>query len=462
MSRTQESGHSVVDGVIRRLSVSQVESFDGDSTFGCERKWWFNKVKHLPIPPMPGQELGTEVHSQIEHYLRTGEDVLGRIARPGKEHIPTDATQPKHNVEREIKFQIAGVPFVGYIDLLYFREAFGPMGQQPDPDSFEIFDWKTSSNVSKYAKTPEQLRKSVQMMSYAHWLFGYTKGDVVDVKLSHVYFQTQGAPRSEKVSVTVDQTEVDDFLTTVEETVTRMKVVAAEVDVRKIPAKADQTFCNRCPFFSQCPKADPFGFTFPTPTIGAPAVSLLDQFLTSPQPPPSQQVVEAQQPVPVVQFTKPEPVAAVLPPDAPKSNPEAPKQETPREQAEKLAQTDVESQMKAVEGPPPVVAEPVKRKPGRPRKNAFPPEAPAPNPETAKLVESIKQQATGITVKSVTYREGLTLKLNPNSYDMARFDVEMTADVPEGISRQQAMAELAEIVGQELAGTLVAHGLKRE
>ncbi|RYZ16406.1 MAG: PD-(D/E)XK nuclease family protein, partial [Myxococcaceae bacterium] len=63
-----QSQHSVEGGALRSLSVSQLRKFAL-----CERAWFFAKVLRLPERPLKARDLGTAVHAQLEHYLRTGQ-----------------------------------------------------------------------------------------------------------------------------------------------------------------------------------------------------------------------------------------------------------------------------------------------------------------------------------------------------------------------------------------------------
>nr|WP_323395778.1 hypothetical protein [Myxococcus guangdongensis] len=45
----------------------------------------------LPEPTTEAQQVGTEGHAQLEHFLSTGEDVLGAFATAGAHLLPTPA-----------------------------------------------------------------------------------------------------------------------------------------------------------------------------------------------------------------------------------------------------------------------------------------------------------------------------------------------------------------------------------
>jgi CRISPR/Cas system-associated exonuclease Cas4 (RecB family) len=129
-------GAAVVDGRLSFLSVSQVQEFAL-----CERRWWYAKVKHLAKPRTKALDVGTEAHKQWAHYLSTGQDVLGDVARIAKPLLP--APGPDLLVEQKFCSEdalpvispvtAAGVPLIGDIDLINPREGI------------RVTDHKTSS-----------------------------------------------------------------------------------------------------------------------------------------------------------------------------------------------------------------------------------------------------------------------------------------------------------------------------
>src|SRR5574343_1502397 len=104
-------------GVLAQVSVSQVNTFDATQDGGCPTKWWLNKVMGREIPGTKAQAVGIEGHEQLEHYLLTGEDVLGPVARAGK-HLLPPPRDPRVLVEHELRGTLAGVALLGYTDVL--------------------------------------------------------------------------------------------------------------------------------------------------------------------------------------------------------------------------------------------------------------------------------------------------------------------------------------------------------
>lgn len=190
-----ENGPAVVDGELRYLSASTITKGDHRSFGGCLRAWFYRYVVGLPDRATASQALGTRVHSEIEEYLRTGRSVLGPLALQAKHCIPKpgDGLLVEHALEPGV-LTCAGVPVVGHIDLVSFRGVnvgandFGDVNDPPG--TIEIRDWKTTSDF-RYAKTGDELRSTVQMITYG--AYATRQWDPTFVRLTHVYIRTRGA-----------------------------------------------------------------------------------------------------------------------------------------------------------------------------------------------------------------------------------------------------------------------------
>ncbi len=253
-------------GVLARTSVSQVGTFDPSQDGGCPTKWWMEKIDGRWQVSTKAQTGGTEDHAQIEHYLNTGEDVLGPRTRVGKYLIPAPGSDLL--VEHEFKgtdLVAAGVPFLGYIDCVNPRgeylDAEGELKRDP-PDTIEVIDWKTTSDF-KWAKAGSALVRTVQMPAYGQYVstsplvaLGNGNGDRFDfVRLSHVYFRTKGAPAAEKRTALVPLTTIRSRWEQISGVVREMKDVALESDVRKVPKNLNAcTAYGGCPHANYCPR----------------------------------------------------------------------------------------------------------------------------------------------------------------------------------------------------------------
>jgi hypothetical protein len=244
---------AVTDGQINFLSVSQISTFDPTQAGGCERKWWFSKVKRLPAPETQAQADGTAMHSEIAHYVITGEDVLGPLARAGKHFIP--APDPRLEVETEVSGLCAdGIPLQTKIDLVnptgFYLDSTGEL--RPDPEgTVEVLDWKSTSNL-KYAKRGIDLLQTIQMPGYAKALLprGFTHA-----RLSHVYFQKRGKKQALKSTALFSLAQINERWQEVDLTVRRMKVVAQATEPDQVTPNYDSCGAyGGCAYRDVCPR----------------------------------------------------------------------------------------------------------------------------------------------------------------------------------------------------------------
>lgn len=272
---------SIKDGKLVKASPSLINSFDPSTPFGCERRGWFKYVAGKEEPSTGNQSLGVELHRLNEEFL---------LGREVNSEIPEALTlfELGHKTLRELKavhheaFQVehpvsttlAGVAISGFCD-------FSAGGV--------IYDWKTTSNIKKYGKRPEELKKDTQMLIYARAIFPQ-RGVVA---LAHGQYQTKGKPEFKVARTLVTKGEVDrEINTVIIPKLERIKTVVAESDVTKLDR--NEKACGLCPHKSYCP-------TKASQTI----MSIFNKY-SKPVPQPAPQ-----------QASIPE----ILPPDAPKSDP---------------------------------------------------------------------------------------------------------------------------------------------
>jgi hypothetical protein len=171
-----EYGPAVVDGRLIYVSPSSITKFDASQFGGCERRWYAKYVMGLEETTTAAQTSGKEEHSQLEHYLKTGDLTLGRIALSARRFIPLPGPGllVEHSIEPSLTvlsgaLPAAGVPIIGYIDLLNLRgeyhDSVGVLRAESLPDTVEILDWKTTSNP-RFAKSGRDLLDTVQMVTY--------------------------------------------------------------------------------------------------------------------------------------------------------------------------------------------------------------------------------------------------------------------------------------------------------
>ena len=336
-----------------RLSPSQLEQFDPTSVFGCQRKWWWKYVQKVPSPADESQQLGIDVHKSIEDYIKgDGTNRLHPIAMNGKQWIDeARGHQGKYKAEFDISIQLFGHEFIGKVDY--------------QNDAPRLLDWKTTSNVKKYAKKPEELPTYIPLIIYAKKFFEeHPEHDELDVGL--VYLQTKGKT-GELRQTRFTRKGVDAELPRLELLVRSMETVAQKTTVEDVEGCFEKCNVGRgCPYNNLC---------------HGDVMSLFDRFSA-----PKKTEVE------------------VLPPDAPKSHPV-------------LAAESVKEKVAPVVPPPTQVApapqatttaQP-KRGPGRPRKA---------------VSEPVEEHA--VTQHRVSVRHSLTINLG--NYESAKVEVELEGD----------------------------------
>jgi hypothetical protein len=290
------------------LSPTQIETFDPATTWGCNLKWWWTYVAGKRGPQDASMALGEAVHGTIETFLKGGDQgVLHDLAMPGVAFL-AKIRPLVQLVEKKIEpgeLEIAGVSVIGRIDAL----------ANSSVADVNLIDWKTTSNIARYAKTPGGLAESVQMMVYSAWLLQF---DVNTIELTHGYFQTRGK-KFEPVNKLVDRKHVENRIEIISSTVELMKVAG----VAKTPDQVapDTRKCRigfGCPHRAYCPHAGDFSMA-----------SLLDAFKKNSPGGVSDAVLvpPTSAPAPAVQL--------ITPPDQPKSDPllaaDPPKLEAVRE-----------------------------------------------------------------------------------------------------------------------------------
>lgn len=278
---TTEKRTKAVDPQTRELnftSVSAVAKYN-ETEQGCPRRWYFRYVMGLPEPMRAAQKLGTEVHAQIEHFLKTGENVLGPVARVGQQYLPeppiplvewglNDAPKPPPKDGREVAWyepqtslvRLAGVPVVGFFDW-FARDADG-VPEAGDNKTTSDFKWAKRGQavvegpVGQLVVTPtpgrDQLLGSTQMVVGA--AFAARKLGATDaVRMSHVYFRTRGAKGAMKTTSLVPLATVAQRVYEVEAVVERMKATAREADAMQV--EGNYSACSAyggCPFLERC------------------------------------------------------------------------------------------------------------------------------------------------------------------------------------------------------------------
>lgn len=219
-------GKAVVDGEARYTSASSLTLADPHSYGGCLRAWWYDKVGKVAQIETTAMHRGThQLHKPIEDYYQTGRRAFGPLASALTPWMPTPG--PDLLVEWEISrpfgqldhplddvsqapLKLAGLPVVGKMDITHARgwyhDAEGVLKEDP-PNTIEHLDWK-STGAREYAKTPDQLRKAVQMVTYGAWGLTWMP-QTEHSRLSHGYSLTKGSAQGWKSTVLVPRAEIE-------------------------------------------------------------------------------------------------------------------------------------------------------------------------------------------------------------------------------------------------------------
>lgn len=283
-------GKSVESGVLKSISPSSINKFDASAPFGCQRRWWYRYVQGLDEPQSGNQFLGESLHALIEARLteqeinmQTDPEANG-LYLAGETMIEDVAKRRIVAVEASVLgYSLAGVKVQGYCDVV---------------TEDGIIDWKTSSDIKRYGKTAEDLAVDTQMVMYARAFHP----DLPSVKLAHGQFQTKGNKRTnwvecEVTSEALASHESKVIIPLVEE----MKKAAALDDVSKLPR--NEKSCFNCAYKSHCPTQE-----------GNTIMSFFKKLPQNTGIPVSSALVDAGD-----MAVK---SAPILPPDAPKSDPE--------------------------------------------------------------------------------------------------------------------------------------------
>lgn len=263
------------EGEVRYGSASSLTVADPNSYAGCLRRWWYKYRGHEPEPTTAAMLRGTNIlHKPIENYYETGAQVFAPLVMAGKRYIydrgpdllfereiALPPTAPKNTpidlALAPLKAIGCNIPIVGKLDLTHARGVYlderGELKAEPHPGiTIESNDWK-STGGREYAKTGEELRRTVQMITYGAW-------DAVIApraeffRLSHTYFLTKGAPEAWKATILIDRREVERGWEYVSGVARSMRDAARETDPERVEGnpKSCGAYRKGCPHRAKC------------------------------------------------------------------------------------------------------------------------------------------------------------------------------------------------------------------
>jgi hypothetical protein len=231
----------------------------------CARSWAWRYLQNIKTPRDPSAELGTEVdEQQLQPYLRDGRPFdeskeSGKIAKALLPYLPAPKT-PGMVLQRHFVFpsptfvdgEHIGLGYQGYQDLWLPDSA-----QVPDMPGGAPFvgDFKTTSSISKWAKTEATLKTDVQAVLYAMEAMFTAKSRVVD--LSWMYAQTTGVNKKrERVYLRVVADDVVPEFQKIEATATELlELRKTNPHPKTLPLPRSYAACRAyggCPYESHC------------------------------------------------------------------------------------------------------------------------------------------------------------------------------------------------------------------
>ena len=190
------------DKRLHHVSPSQIGTFRD-----CPRKWYLETVIGLRQPETESQRLGTEVHLVLEQLIHDEQPQASQraveIALAGQHLLPAQGTPCTTEVEFVLRDPRVALPLYGFKDLV-------------TPEY--VADHKTTSNISKYAKSEYQWQTDPQAVIYsAHEL---SIGRPKDFRVN--YYQTRGRRQSDFVQIRMSKESVDFGMQLIGENVSHM------------------------------------------------------------------------------------------------------------------------------------------------------------------------------------------------------------------------------------------------
>jgi hypothetical protein len=193
---------------------------------------------------------GTNIHGEIEHYLRSGKIRMTEwslYVEAAKEHLPKPK-DPDVIIEQRIDLDcgaaVPGVAWLGFIDA-------GDSGRDP----LRLLDYKTTSDF-RYAKTPHELSQNTQLCSYAKWAYGM--GHTGNIELAHLYLKTQKTvpkklPKTKLVTIKVNKDMIEDIWQRDLGTVAQMADAHKASSAQDLPPTTSACMMyGGCTYRSQC------------------------------------------------------------------------------------------------------------------------------------------------------------------------------------------------------------------
>lgn len=222
-------------------SPSQLETFER-----CSLRWWWERVGGCRAPSSASQELGTAIHAEMENWIDTGTIPPNPRAAEALRHFTEQKVERGEALVSERKFtrdlHIPSRKFTGIVDVTHMDEI--------NP---KVWDFKSSSDVKKYAKTDYQLQQNLQLNAYAFDTLDTLLPKAKTLEIAHLYIQTRGAIRSQLVKTTVERENVAKSWSGYLKIIDAVEEVRQETDPERVPH--NEMACNDfggCPHRMRC------------------------------------------------------------------------------------------------------------------------------------------------------------------------------------------------------------------
>ncbi len=263
-----------------QVSKSQLEKFSPELSpeSGCNRRYFYKYVLHLPEPKNPAAEQGIVGHEIAENYMLTGalpvindlkprsvETRLGKSVQALIPHIPLP-THPTLEVEAELRFEFEGVHYLGYTDyrarsVLGFK-GFADWAQEagyrllPGETIPLLGDHKFTSDT-KWALLPEDLAKDVQAVLYSHHVLNHWDPDAPGVFLNWVYAE-RGKRNALPVRTFVHRAHIEKEMRRVNaiaKDLIQLRLRGPNIDPATVPGnpRGCKAYGQDCPHLDICP-----------------------------------------------------------------------------------------------------------------------------------------------------------------------------------------------------------------
>jgi PD-(D/E)XK nuclease superfamily len=257
---------------LAHVSASQIKDF-----VACNRLWYYTRILKQRAPQTEAQSRGTTVHGALEAHLKAGKiepEILERAKGLGiteetlqeyVEAMKPFVGQPGEGLTEyrdEMPTYEGGPKYVLVVD--HAREIVVE-GHGVIP---QIDDLKTTSDF-RYCKTPDELSKDVQMVSYAKWalLRLYLEKSLPPpsfVSLRHVYVRTRGKRLATARDVLVTPADVEARWSNILGVVREMELLSAR-GAELNPQDVHATTTDHCSAYGGCFfRAQCFGAVYDT------------------------------------------------------------------------------------------------------------------------------------------------------------------------------------------------------